>query len=515
MALSCVRSAGLLFLIALRATTSGLASEQARAESPPTTPSVAARMRGLAVAHELPPLDHPEHRPAAAATHMRDDDLVLGVLAAGRARAYPWWILKNYHVANDTIGGLPVTVALCEQCSGGAAFRRERKGRVLFMEVPGVYNGTIILRDRETGTLWAPFSGRALEGPLAGETLERLPLFFTHWDEWVARHPDTEVVWARSSLRAGHGSWYTAGKWGIVSEMGETIDTWDPRLSENTLVYGVESGGSAKAFPLHRILAQKGVVNDRVGSTSIVVLASGLEAAGYDRSFEGQVRNFGPPAPPDQGMVDAETGSLWSIEGEAVRGPLRGKRLRPLDGYSVEWHVWSAYHPQAEVFGETTGGQARLPEGLVFPPLALPSLDTGTVQKLSLPGEITLVALWAAWCPPCRAEMPVLQALVTADGVRGLSAVGIAIHIPEEIEREAVKRFVAEARITFPILLVDDPGYDQLDSIARRLGGTGVVLPTVFALDQRGQVRAVFRGQEVEGLPAAVGKLLEGASARP
>src|SRR5260221_7160055 len=141
---------------------------------------------------------------------MRDDDLVLGVVVGGQARAYPWWILKNYHVVNDTIAGVPVAIAFCEQCSGGAAFRRQQKGSTLFLDVAGVYNGTIILKDRETGSLWAPFSGRALEGPLTGQKLDRFPLVFTHWDERSARHPDTDVGWASPSARSGPRPWVTA-----------------------------------------------------------------------------------------------------------------------------------------------------------------------------------------------------------------------------------------------------------------------------------------------------------------
>ena len=127
---------------------------------------IADRIRGRQVAAALPPLDQPECRPAARADHMRADDVVFGVVVAGRARAYPWWIVKNHHVVNDSAGSVPLALVFCEQCTGAAAFRRQLDRRVLSFRVPGVLNGTIILEDRETGTLWAPFSG-GLEGPLA------------------------------------------------------------------------------------------------------------------------------------------------------------------------------------------------------------------------------------------------------------------------------------------------------------------------------------------------------------
>jgi hypothetical protein len=56
------------------------------------------------------------------------------------------------------------------------------------------------------------------------------------WDEWKRRRPGTDVVWEPESMREGHGSWIRAGKWGSVSEMGATLQSWDSRLPENTLV---------------------------------------------------------------------------------------------------------------------------------------------------------------------------------------------------------------------------------------------------------------------------------------
>jgi thiol-disulfide isomerase/thioredoxin len=487
------------------------------AESPRSSPTpVADRIRGREIAGQLAPLDHPEHRTVASATHMRDDDLVWGVVVAGRARAYPWWILKNYHVVNDVVADVPVAIAFCEQCSAAAAYRRTSRGRVLSMEVPGVYNGTIILRDRETRTLWAPFSGRAIEGPLAGERLDRFPFFLTHWDEWVARHADTDVLWARPSAREGHGAWYTPGKWGIVSQMGATLAGLDPRLPENALVYGVEAGPGAKAYPLAEVERHGGVVNDVAGPIAVLVVVKGaFEAAGYERHLRGRLLTFRPSTLPGTAMTDAETGSTWSSEGEALGGPLRGERLAALDGYPVEWHVWSAYHPGADLFGRPGAAAPRGNRGeRAFPELTLATLPSGTQRRITWAGKVNLVVLWAAWCSPCRLEMPLIQDLVRERSSQGLAAVGIAVHIPEEIERDAVLRFVAETGILFPVFQVDDPSYERLDQLARDLGGPGLVLPMVFVVDERGKVLDVLSGKGVDALRKTVATLLDGAADR-
>jgi len=242
----------------------------------------------------------------------------------------------------------------------------------------------------------------------------------------------------------------------------------------------------------------------------VVIAAVGdLEVAGFDRRVRGDVLTFRPSPDKTALLVDEETASAWSADGVAVAGPLRGARLARLDGYVVEWHVWSAYNPRAEVYEPSPRDHSDPPRtDLVFPKLMLARLGTGALEALNLETEVNLVALWAAWCPPCRVDMPVIQDLVRRQAARGLSAVGIAIHIPEDLEREAVRQFVGEAGITFPIYLVDEPGYEQLEALTRNLGGPGLLLPTVFVVDKRGRVLAAFRGKDVDALPEALARLL-------
>ena len=476
---------------------------------PPTVrakpPRIEDRIRGREIAAASPPMESPAVRSVAAATHMKDEDLVFGVSVSGQSRAYPWWVAKNFHVVDDVLAGEPVALAFCEQCSGAAAFKRTVDGRVLVFEVAGVYNGTIILRDRQTRTLWAPFSGHALEGPLAGRKLERLPLTITRWDEWSARNPRGEVAWGPPEARGGHGSWYEPGKWGIVSEMGSTLQAWDPRLPENELVYGLEAG---KAYPLRWLHDSGEILNDTVGGAPVVVVARGrLDVAAYDRRVQGRELTFRRSSGSQAVMNDAETGSDWSGDGEALAGPLRGERLAPADGYVVEWHVWSAYNPGAAVAGLPDKMPAAPLPAVSFPSLTLTGLD-GQARPLTFPSPVNLIVLWAAWCPSCKEEMPALARMVEARAADGLSAVGIAIHIPEEDERAAVQRFASEARLRFPTLLVDEAAYDRLDALSRQTGGPGVVLPTVFMTDREGRILSVLRGRDVSALPTLVEDLL-------
>ena len=69
----------------------------------------------------------------------------------------------------------------------------------------------------------------------------------------------------------------------------------------------------------------------------------------------------------------------------------------------------------------------------------------------ALAGKVVLVNFWATWCPPCRRELPDLNALYERFGARGL----VILAISDE-EAAKVKPFVAKQSLTYPVLL--DPG---------------------------------------------------------
>ena len=475
---------------------------------------LAERIVARDVAAAFPPLDDPQARPIAAADHMRPDDVVAGLVLSGAARAYPWWILKNHHAVNDTFQGVDVLIAFCEQCSAATAFRRDLDDRTLSMETEGVCGGSIILRDRQTGTLWAPFDGHGLEGPLAGRELVRLPVFLTTWRDWSARHPESDVIYQPEARRAGHGAREHPGKWGIVGQMGETLSTWDTRLAENDFVYGIGQDGASRAYPLRAVQERDGVVNDTLAALEgqsprpIVVLARGaFEMAAYSRRLAGATLTFELAAGEPGHFRDLESGSVWTIEGLAVSGPHQGKRLSPMDGYMVEWHVWSEYHPESEVFGHLP---YQPPTGFQLPLRSLPRLVGERVAEdsLRLDADTNLIMVWARWCLPCRDKLPLMRRLAARTEEHGTRFVSIAVQLPDAHELGALKGFLYEHDVGWPVYLFDDARYVELDEHYRAQGGRGLVIPTLFVTDRSGNVLRVLEGQDVDRIDEVLAQRL-------
>jgi peroxiredoxin len=68
-----------------------------------------------------------------------------------------------------------------------------------------------------------------------------------------------------------------------------------------------------------------------------------------------------------------------------------------------------------------------------------------------LHGKVVLVNFWATWCPPCRKEMPDLQALFDKYKSKGM----IVLSIVNDKEAK-VRAFIRQQEITYPVML--DPG---------------------------------------------------------
>lgn len=93
-----------------------------------------------------------------------------------------------------------------------------------------------------------------------------------------------------------------------------------------------------------------------------------------------------------------------------------------------------------------------------------------------LKGKVVLVNFWATWCPPCQKEMPDLDALYNQFKDRGF----VILAISEDEETAKVAPFIAERKISYPILL--DPG----TAVGKQFGVDGI--PKSFIYNRDGKL---------------------------
>ena len=117
---------------------------------------------------------------------------------------------------------------------------------------------------------------------------------------------------------------------------------------------------------------------------------------------------------------------------------------------------------------------------------ATPILDASgkTITLKAIEGPVTVVNLWATWCPPCVKEMPTLAALQTAYGDRIKVA---AISVDKVDDADRARAFIA---LHAPLAFYQDPK----SAFAFALDPEAEGYPTTLIYDRQGRERARLSG---------------------
>ena len=236
----------------------------------------------------------------------------------------------------------------------------------------------LVMYDHQTDTLWSQFLSRGVKGRLAGTQLEIMPSLQTTWSQWLQLHPETLVL-DKGGVSGGdrYEGYYRGGAAGIIGESNK-----DNRLPRKELVVGLNLDGQAIAYPFRTIVDQP-VINDFFAGMALLVTFDPTSETGavFNRRVDGQTLSFrhftndayralfggndgtgaGGPVPGDlQGEMlliqDVETGSVWqALTGRAIEGPLQGTVLAWEPSHYSFWFAWSDFHPDTELYENTTG----------------------------------------------------------------------------------------------------------------------------------------------------------------
>lgn len=117
--------------------------------------------------------------------------LVFGLLLDGVAKAYPRSIILRTSPVADTVGETPVVLFFAEDGKSARVFDRRVDARTLDLYAKPESEAALMI-DSQTGSEW-DFTGKAVNGPLQGHTLKKIPLYIDYWFDWVEYHPDTKL----------------------------------------------------------------------------------------------------------------------------------------------------------------------------------------------------------------------------------------------------------------------------------------------------------------------------------
>ena len=155
----------------------------------------------------IPSIDRPQFVPVAQVRDLADTEPVIGIIINGDARAYPLRVMTWHEIANDTVGGVPVTVTYCPLCNSSIVFDRRLGGRVLDFGTTGkLRNSDLVMYDRQTESWWQQFSGTAIVGELNGKVLKMLPSRLESFARFRERAPEGRVLVPNNPSMRRYGS---------------------------------------------------------------------------------------------------------------------------------------------------------------------------------------------------------------------------------------------------------------------------------------------------------------------
>lgn len=326
----------------------------------------------------IPSLDEPVWLRAdeSVPDYLDPTSRVIGLVANGTPFAVPFNVLWHHEIVNLDSGGPnapKVGVTYCPLTGSSLVFDRASVGGATLGVSGLLFMNNLLVYDRRDpdDTLWPQMIGAARCGSRSGAEFERYPFVEMEWGQWVALHPQTQVL-AGAAAQGFNPIQFNYTEFGYPYATYRETDPFfnsqimpdpDTRRFAKERVLGVptlaDEGGSDEsiAFPFGALTDEDGdfsVVSFTADSEDAVVLWSdAAQGGGVFRSATENGATVTLEATP-LGFEDTETGSEWTVDGRAVAGPLSGEVLVPVThAHTAFWGAWAAFHPSTRLW---TGG---------------------------------------------------------------------------------------------------------------------------------------------------------------
>lgn len=305
----------------------------------------------------IPPIERPKYVSAAEADKfLQRDDVVFGLDYRGEVKAFPQIILVWHEIVNEEVAGEKLSVTYCPLTGSTVGYKGKSKidGRPFTFGTSGkLVNSNLLMYDRQTDSTWPQILGVAITGPNKGQRLDAVPLTWTTWGRWKRAYPTTLVL----SKDTGHLRAYGRDPYGsYTSEAANYYTSGGPffpvmarssRFPDKKVVIGIKMGNDVLALPKDAA-AKSGVVNFTLGGLPVVALYDAAldEVSAFVRDLEGRELRLERR---NQEIVDAQTGTIWTAQGKAIRGRLTGAQLSWVASFDVMWFAWYAFYPETKV----------------------------------------------------------------------------------------------------------------------------------------------------------------------
>lgn len=190
-----------------------------------------------------------------------------------------------------------------------------------------------------------------------------LPASIISYESFKEAYPDGNVL----SQETGFSRDYGSNPYGGYDTIDRTPFLFrgelDDRLQPMERVAAVTFNGVDIAFPFSGLEKER-VINHSLGDSRLTVFFQPGTKSAIDSGVIAFSRDVGATGVFDpvvneevltfkamgDDIVDEQTGSVWNIVGEAIRGPLAGTSLTPIVHANHFWFAWAAFKPETSIY---------------------------------------------------------------------------------------------------------------------------------------------------------------------
>jgi len=199
----------------------------------------------------IPSIDAPmyldrviEHMP-----YLDDTTLCLVLKAGKEIFVYPHPVLEWHEIVNERQAGLPFSVMYCPLTGSGNVWLREQNGQEMFFEVSGLlYNGNLIVKERNSESYWSQMRQEAVAGPQIGSkpsAVQVLEMPLSTVNKMFSRY---KLLSDDTGYRYDYGNFPCGDYCTNDDNIIYSLFFDDPRLPRKERTFGVIVGGEAKVY---------------------------------------------------------------------------------------------------------------------------------------------------------------------------------------------------------------------------------------------------------------------------
>ena len=122
--------------------------------------------------------------------YRRPSDFVFAWTSGFQAYSVSFDVLLEHPVLNLEIDGWPIVVTFDPESTSAHLLSRQAGGKEFYF----IAEGDELMSDQQTGSVWNPYTGMALDGLLEGESLEHQAAIVSYTDAWEVFHPNGRTI---------------------------------------------------------------------------------------------------------------------------------------------------------------------------------------------------------------------------------------------------------------------------------------------------------------------------------